>query len=82
MTFTAPIMGRVEHYLVDSDRPARAPAAVSRRYAHVGAVLRHGFDTANETHLHLLSTPSPRSTRPRFSRRWTGGGCAACRRRD
>ncbi len=58
VAFTDPVMGRVEHYLVDFDLPARAPAAVSRRYGNVGAVLRHGFDTANETYLHLLSAPS------------------------
>jgi len=48
-------MGGYEGYYMDRKLPARAPDWGSRNFPALGAVLRHGFNTPNESYLNVLS---------------------------
>ncbi len=48
-------MGGYDAYYMDRSLPMSAPQWASENFPKLGAVLRHGFNTANESYLNILS---------------------------
>jgi hypothetical protein len=53
-------MGGYDAYYMDRNLPMRAPRWGSENFPNIGAVLRHAFDTADESHLNVLSNVQSR----------------------
>lgn len=53
-------MGGYDAYYMDRNLPMRAPRWESENFPNIGAVLRHAFDTADESHLNVLSNVQSR----------------------